>query len=338
LTSFSIMQFIFSPILGKISDKVGRRPVLLLSILTSIVSFILFTLANSFLILLLSRIIAGLATEAAVAQAYIADITDEKERGEKMGKVGAAVGAGFIFGPAIGGFLSTYGFSATGFGATALAFLNLLFVFFFLPESIHKTQSEKSVDTAPKISYFSQIRIAMKRPLVGSALAISFIITLSFSAIQVIVPLLTISFFDFSSVGLSYVFIYIGIIQIVLQGFIIGRLIKKVGEEKLLAFGPLLMFLGIITMTLIPNIGIFLFSLATMAFGNGILQTVVPSFISKRTPANEQGSLLGIAQSVSSISRVPGPIIGGFVVEATGLARALLSHLFLDAEHSKHAL
>lgn len=330
LTSFSIMQFIFSPILGKISDKVGRRPVLLLSILTSVGSFILFALANSFLILLLSRIVAGLATEVAVAQAYIADITNEKERAEKMGKVGAAVGAGFVFGPAIGGFLSTYGFATTGFGAAALALLNFLFVFFFLPESISKMQSENLAVTNSKSNYFSKILDAIKKPLVGPVFVIFFIVTLAFAAIPVIVPLLTISFFNFGSVELSYVFMYIGIIQIVLQGFLLGRLVKMVGEEKLLAFGPLIMMVGIIAMPLTSNIGIFLSSLAMMAFGNGIMQTVVPSFISKRTPANEQGGVLGIAQSVSSIARVPGPIIGGFVVEVAGLASSFfLSGIFL---------
>jgi DHA1 family tetracycline resistance protein-like MFS transporter len=134
VVSFSMMQFIFSPILGRFSDNAGRRPVLLLSILTSSVSFILFALANSFLMLLLSRIIAGMATESAVAQAYIVDITSEKERAKGIGRVGAAFGAGFIIGPAMGGFLSVYGFSAPGFAAFALALLNFLFVFLFLPE------------------------------------------------------------------------------------------------------------------------------------------------------------------------------------------------------------
>jgi DHA1 family tetracycline resistance protein-like MFS transporter len=271
-----------------------------------------------------------LATEAAVAQAYIADITNEEQRAEKMGKVGAAVGAGFIFGPAIGGFLSTYGFSATGFGAAALALFNLFFVFFFLPESIGKMRSERSIPSTSKSSYFRNMKRVLKRPLVGHVLVISFIITHAFSAIQVIVPLLTISFFNFGSVELSYIFIYIGIIQIVLQGFVLGRLVKKVGEEKLLAFGPLIMMLGIVVMPLIPNIGVFLSSLAMMAFGNGVMQTVVPSFISKRTPASEQGGVLGIAQSVSSIARVPGPIIGGFVVEIAGLVSSFFfSGLFL---------
>jgi len=120
IASFPLMQFIFSPILGRISDNVGRKPVLVISILTSAGSFVLFAVANSFFILLLSRIVAGLATETAVAQAYIADITSKKERASGIGKVGAAHGAGFIIGPAIGGTLSVYGFSAPGLAAVFL--------------------------------------------------------------------------------------------------------------------------------------------------------------------------------------------------------------------------
>jgi len=329
IASFSLMQFIFSPILGRISDNVGRRPVLLLSILTSIASFILFALADSFLMLLLSRIIAGTATEIAVAQAYIADITSEKERATGIGRVGAAHGAGFIIGPAIGGFLSGYGFWAAGFAAAALALLNLLFVFLFLPESIEHTHSNMRIGSNSSSSYWRKLVDALAKPLIGVVLVIFFIVFLAFSAIPVIVPLLGISFFDFGSVEMSYFFIYIGIIQIVLQGFIIGRLVKKTGEEKLITFGPLLMMLGLLSMPLFPNIAIFLISLTMIAFGSGIMRTVVPSFISKRTPANKQGSVLGIAQSVSSIARVPGPIIGGFVVEFTGLASSFfLSGIF----------
>ena len=126
--SFSLMQFIFSPLLGRLSDKVGRRPVILISIFSSVISFILFALANSFPLLLLSRITAGMATEASVAQAYISDITTEKDRAKGMGKVGAAHGAGFIIGPAIGGFLSVYGLSTLGFAAAALTGVNFLFL------------------------------------------------------------------------------------------------------------------------------------------------------------------------------------------------------------------
>jgi len=324
LTSFSIMQFLFSPLLGRISDRVGRRPVLLLSILTSIASFVLFALATSFLLLLLSRIIAGLATEAAVAQAYIADITAEQDRAEKMGKVGAAVGAGFILGPALGGFLSTFGLSAPGFGAAALAVLNLVFVFFFLPESLDPQHAKRSEASSPPSNYLRELGQALKRPFVGSVFVISFLLTFAFAAIQVIIPLLTISFFGFGSVELSYVFMYIGIIQILLQGVVLGRLVKMVGEERLLAWGPLFMMVGVLVVPFFSNLGVFLLGLAMMAFGNGILQTVVPSFLSQRTPAEEQGSVLGLAQSVASIARIPGPLLGGLVVELAGLVSSFL--------------
>lgn len=118
VASFALMQFISSPILGRLSDDNGRRPILLLSILTSVVSFAFFALANSFWMLLISRVVAGLATEIGVAQAYIADITEEQDRAIGMGRVGAIHGAGFIIGPALGGFLSTYGFSAAGWVAS----------------------------------------------------------------------------------------------------------------------------------------------------------------------------------------------------------------------------
>jgi predicted MFS family arabinose efflux permease len=320
VTSFSMVQFISSPILGRVSDKVGRRPVLLLSVLTSAASFILFAIADSFPLLLLSRIIAGLATEAAVAQAYIADITSEKERAKGMGRVGAAVGAGFIIGPAIGGFLSVYGYSAPGFAAAALALLNFLFVFLFLPESIVKKQPEMLDGGRSKGSYLHRMVNALTKPLMGSVYTIFFILTLAFSTIPVIIPLLGIAFYNFGSIEMSYVFIYIGLIQILLQGFIIGRLEKNVGEEKLIAFGPLIMTLGIFVMPLIPNIAVFLVSLGILAFGNGIMQTAVPSFISKRTLENGQGGTLGVVQSLSSIARVPGPIIGGVTIEFAGLA------------------
>ncbi len=320
LSSFFIMQFIFAPILGRISDNVGRKPVLLLSILTSTASFILFALASSFLMLLLSRIIAGIATETAVAQAYVADITSERERATGIGRVGAAHGAGFIIGPAIGGLLSVYGFWAPGFAAALLTLLNLLFVFLFLPESIGHRNPSMQMAPNPNSGYLRRLVDALARPLIGAVLAAFFIVFLAFSAIPVIVPLLGISFFGFGTVEMSYFFMYIGLVQIVLQGFVIGRLVDRFGEEKLMAFGPLLMMLGILLMPLIPDIVIFMTSLTMIAFGSGTVRTVVPSFISKRALANEQGGMLGVTQSVSTIALVPGPIIGGFVFEFAGLA------------------
>jgi DHA1 family tetracycline resistance protein-like MFS transporter len=320
IASFPLMQFIFSPILGRISDNVGRKPVLVISILTSAASFLLFAVANSFFILLLSRIAAGLATETAVAQAYIADITSAKERASGIGKVGAAHGAGFIMGPAIGGTLSVYGFSAPGFAAVFLTVINLLFVLFFLPESLPQRDSIPQVVADSNDGFLRRLLDAFSKPLIGTVLVVFFIVFLAWSAIPVILPLLGVIFFGFGSVEMSYIFIYIGTIQIMWQGVIIGRLTEKIGEEKLIAFGPLLLMLGMFLMPLIPNIVIFVFSLTMISIASGMMRTVVPSFISKVTPANEQGGMLGVTNGVASIARVPGPLIGGYLFEFAGLA------------------
>lgn len=319
VASFSIMQFIFAPLLGRSSDNFGRRPILLLSILISCLSFILFSYANSFLMLLFSRIIAGMATETAVAQAYIADITGEDERARGIGRIGAAFGAGIIVGPAIGGFLSVYGFWAPGLAATALTLVNYFFVLFFLPESVvHKNPRTQTPDSDG--GYLSKWGEAFRKPIIGSVLIIFFIIVLAFSTIPVTLPLLGIKYFNLKAVEMSYIFMYIGVIQIILQGFLIGRLTDKVGEERLIVYGSLLMTAGMFVIPLVSEFMVFLASMTVISLGIGIMHTAIPSFISKRTSEREQGTMLGITQSTASIARVPGPLIGGFVFEYVGVA------------------
>jgi DHA1 family tetracycline resistance protein-like MFS transporter len=318
IASFPLMQFIFAPILGRLSDKVGRRPVLVISILTSAGSFVLFAVANSFVVLLLSRIVAGLATETAVAQAYIADITSNRERASGIGKVGAAHAAGFIIGPAIGGTVSVYGFSAPGFVAVVLTVINLLFVLLFLPESLPRDDSMRQLVANSHDGFLRKLLDTLSRPLIGAVLVIFFIVFLSWSAIPVIMPLLGVAFFGFGSVEMSYLFIYIGTIQIIWQGVIIGRLTERIGEGQLIAFGPLLLMFGIFLMPLIPNIVVFVFSLTIVSLASGLMRTVVPSFISKVSPATEQGGILGVTNGVASIARVPGPLIAGFLFEFAG--------------------
>ncbi|MFC1486377.1 MFS transporter [Thermoproteota archaeon] len=317
IASFAIMQFFFSPILGKASDKMGRKPILLLSLLISFVSFTIFSFANSYVMLLFSRIIAGLATERAVAQAYIADVTDQKSRTKEMGKIGAAFGAGFIIGPALGGSLSIYGFSVPGYAAMILTVINILFVISFLPEP--QRLKEKTIEITSGISgYLRGLDNSLRKPLLGPTLLILFIVTLAFSTIPVIVPLLGIDFFNFNSLELSYVFIYIGLIQIVMQGFLINSLSKRLGEEKLIALGPILMAAGIILMPIFQNLAVFYFTNALLAAGFGLINTSIPAFLSKRISLNEQGSILGIAGSVASIANIPGPLIIGFVYDFAG--------------------
>ena len=312
LASFSVMQLIFSPLLGRISDTRGRKPVLLFSILTSIGSFLFFTFANSYLVLLLSRIIAGLATEGAVAQAYIADITTKEERSIGIGKVGAAIGIGFILGPVIGGLLSPYGIRAPGAAALILSIINLVFVFMFLPEPDRLMKGDE------KASFMQSMRgilEAVKEPLTGQVYVIFFVVSLAFSAIPVIVPLLAIQYFGFTEVEMSYVFIFIGIVQVFLQGFGIRRLIAKLGEEKLIILGPLLLAIGVTLTPLLQSIGGFGVSTILVASGVGITNTAVPGFISLMTSAEKQGSKLGVIQSIGSVARIFGPIMAGYITE-----------------------
>jgi DHA1 family tetracycline resistance protein-like MFS transporter len=322
LASFSIMQFIFSPVLGYFSDIVGRKKILLLSIALSFVGFIIFALANSFLALLASRLISGMATETAVAQAYVADITSDEERTTGMGRIGAAYGAGFIIGPAVGGFLSVFGFWAAGLGAAVVTLMNFLFVVFFLPESIPRVRSRAKASNG----FIKRLLSTLSEPIIGSILAISFITSLAFSAIPVILPLLGISYFNFGTVETSYIFIYLGLIQILLQGLMIKRIAKKLNEEKLIVLGPLLMMLGTIIIYF-SNIAVFFTAITAISIGNGIANTVIPSLISKKAPKEEQGSMLGVNRSISNIAWVPGPLIEGLAFELAGL----VTPIFLSA-------
>ena len=314
IASFAIMQFLFGPLLGRASDKRGRKPILLLSLLLSLVGFTIFSFANSYLMLLFSRIIAGIATERAVAQAYIADVTDHKSRTKELGKIGAALGAGFIIGPAIGGALSTYGYSIPGYAAMILTVINILSVIAFLPEP------RKDKETTPETSlgYLRGIADSLKKPLLGPTLIILFIVTVAFSTIPVIVPLLSIDYFNFSSLELSFVFIYIGIVQIVMQGFLIDALSRRLGDDKLIALGPIVMAIGTILMPSFQNVVIFFIGNSLLAAGFGLINTSIPAFLSKRIALNEQGSVLGIASSASSIANIPGPLIIGFIYAFAG--------------------
>jgi DHA1 family tetracycline resistance protein-like MFS transporter len=313
IASFAIMQFLFSPLLGKVSDTKGRKPILLLSLLISLIGFTIFSFANSYFILLLSRIIAGLATERAVAQAYIADVTDHKTRTKEMGKIGAALGAGFIIGPALGGILSTYGYSVAGYAAMILTIINILFVFSFLPEP--NREKEKKMEFS---GYLSGLRDSIKKPILSQTLLILFIVTFAFSTIPVIVPLLGLDFYNFDSLQLSYVFIYIGFIQILMQGFLINWLSKKFGEKKLITIGPTLMAAGILIMPLFQNLTIFYLANSLLAAGFGIINTSIPAFLSKRSSVTEQGSILGIVSSIASIANIPGPLIIGVIYDVAG--------------------
>ena len=346
IASFAFMQFLFSPVLGRVSDKIGRKPVLVISLIISIGSLLVFAFATSFLILLFSRILAGLATEGSVAKAYIVDVSDKKDRVSSLGKAGAAHGVGYIIGPAIGGLLSGFGYTVAGLVAVVITLVNLCFVLLFLPESMKDKKGLNLVKSGKSVlgsvssvfgalkkdsikNYGKSILDLFKKPGVGIILSISMLVTLSFSTLPVIIPYLGIAFFGFGASEVSYFFIYLGVIQIVLQGLVIGKLAKRFNEIILLIVGPLLMGLGMILMPSIANILVFALAMAVLALSTGIVRTVVPSLITKFTPENQRGSVLGLTTSIESISAVPGSLIGGILFEYGGLAAPFLTNALL---------
>jgi len=316
IASYSVMQLLFSPVLGRVSDTRGRRPVLLFSILTSVGSFALFTFASNYFVLLVSRLVAGLATEGAVAQAYVADITTKEERSSGIGKIGAATGIGFILGPVFGGLLSPYWLRAPGYAALFLSLVNLVLLFVLLPEpERHAVGSSEG----GLMESLRGVLDAVREPFIGQVYVIFFFVTLAFAAIPVIVPLLAIEYYGFTEVEMSYVFIFIGLIQVFLQGFAIKKLVSRLGEEKLIIFGPLLLLLGVVLTPILRSIPGFGLSTVLVSLGVGISNTVVPGFISLMTSDDMQGSKLGVAQSVASIARIFGPLIGGFATDLGGV-------------------
>ncbi|MFW9936779.1 MAG: MFS transporter [Candidatus Thorarchaeota archaeon] len=316
---FALMQFIFSPIMGRLSDKYGRRLLLLISISLSSASFFMFAIASSFYILLLSRMFSGMATEISIAQAYMADITSNKARTSGLGKVRAAFSAGVIVGPSIGGFLSVFGYWAPGIMAVGLTLLNLIFVYFFLPEPKKSDNFRQNRNSSNKSNFITNLKNSLKKPLLPSLLIVFFIMTLSFAAIPVLMPFLTFAFFNFNEIQLSLVFIYIGALQLILQGFLIGRLSDKIGENLLIISGLLSVLLGMIIIPSIPSLVLFFILVAMLSLGSGLVRTAVPSIISKISSEDEQGGFLGVAQSVASFALIPGPLFAGFFYDYFGL-------------------
>jgi DHA1 family tetracycline resistance protein-like MFS transporter len=227
IASYSAMQFIGAPILGRLSDRWGRRPVLLFSQVGTFAGFIMMGLANSLPILFLSRIIDGLSgANLSTAQAYISDVTEEKDRAKSLGIIGAAFGLGFILGPAIGAWLSQYGYGTVAFVAAGLSALTIILTYFMLPEPEHKGSAAKRAFS------IAALKQAVAHPLVGSLLAMTFTFSVSFAMFQTSFALFAKARLGFDTQSTGFVLAYVGVLSVIVQLAIVGRLVKKFGEKQ----------------------------------------------------------------------------------------------------------
>jgi multidrug resistance protein len=312
--SYSLMQFLFAPVWGRLSDRVGRRPVILIGLFGSFAAYLLFGLANSLAVLFAARIAAGIAgANIPTAQAFIADTTTSENRAKGMGLVGAAFGLGFVFGPAIGGFLSQWGYSAPAFFASAISLANFVAASFLLPES-------RRPGAAPvERSRMAAFRAALTRPFLPLLLTIYFIVVAAFSSFEATFALFSEHQYHFTAATIGYVFAFVGLVLSIVQGGLVGRAARAIGERRLVPMAILLIAIGLSIVAASQSIAMLITGCGVLAVGMGFNSPSMISLISRLSDRDEQGGVLGVSQSLASLARVIGPVIGGFLFDRFGI-------------------
>ena len=316
--SYSIMQLFFAPVLGRLSDKYGRRPILLISIIGTGLGFLILGFATTIWMLFAGRILDGISGgNISTAQAYIADITPIEERAKGMGLVGAAFGLGFVFGPAIGGILSGWAIYLPFLFAAALCFGNAVLLYFTLPETITPDhQARVSAGERGLGKLFKSLR----NPQLGFVLTIYFLFVVAFSIMTTAFSLYTMFRFGYDAMHTGYLFAYVGLIAVIIQGGLIGRLVKRFGELPLVIVGALF-FAG--SLFAVPFVGPQTGGLLALLIGGGIFSVgnslatpALASLASKAAGAAEQGGILGLLQSSGSLARAVGPSIAALLIHS----------------------
>lgn len=324
-SSYSLTQLLFAPLLGRLSDRVGRRPVLLASIAGGAASYLLFALAPNYGILLLARSLSGLAAaNYAIAQAYMADVSAPEERSKAMGLVGAAFGLGFVLGPALGGLLAHAG-TWSGLGhrivpltAAALSTINLMIALFGLPESLSPELRRGAVARGGSWLGLSDLRtVARGGPLRG-LMVLFFLVMFCFSIMETTLALFCQERFDFGVRETSWLFVFVGIVLVIVQGGLLGRLIRRFGERSLILSGIFLMALGLALLPSGSNLGFLLLGLLLLAVGQGVHNPSSLGLLSRLTDERSQGGTIGLSRSFGALARTLGPAVGTWIFGAFG--------------------
>jgi MFS family permease len=316
--TYSLMAMLAAPLWGRLSDRVGRRPVLMASMAAASLAYLGLAVADNLWMVFLARAFAGAcAGNIAAAQAYVADISPPEARAKGMGMIGAAFGLGFIVGPVIGGLvagndLATADLQTPGLIAAALSLVALLGVVLLLPESL---ASRRLVRSRGRIA---SARDALARPGLARLLAMFFLVILAFSGMETTFAWWAIAQFGWGPQSIGFVFFYVGLLSALMQGGLIGPLTRRFGEERLMLGGLGLIALGLVSMPLAHTLPVLVVALSGLALGMGAMQPSINSLISRRAGPERQGEIMGVAQAIGSLSRVLGPIVAGALFGAFG--------------------
>jgi DHA1 family tetracycline resistance protein-like MFS transporter len=337
VAAYAAASLFGAPLMGRLSDRYGRRPILLLSVAGTFLGYLLLGFAgeigtflahtfassavNSFIIgvLFASRAIDGLTGgNITVAQAYISDVTDNESRARGLGIIGSAFGLGFIIGPATGGLLSRWGYSVPAFAAAGFALLNLISIFFFLPESLTPENKQANLQQKQPALTLKAMLAALNRPKVGPLLLVRTVIMLAFAMFQSVFALFAQSKLNLSSQATGLVLTFVGLYSVFIQGMGIGYLTRRYKDNTIIIASLWLMLIGLVGWALTPNLPIMLLVILPLTGGGWVVNTIIISGLTKAVQPEEIGGMLGISTSLESVTRVISPSLGGFLLGSLG--------------------
>jgi multidrug resistance protein len=312
LTVYALAQFLFTPVLGMLSDRFGRRPVILVSLLIEALGFALTALAGTLPLLLVARFVGGLgASNIGSAQAVVADVTAPKDRARGMGMVGAAIGVGFVVGPAFGGVLAGLGSTVPFWAAFGVALVNAALVLWLLPET--RAQRAASSQPAKRFTLFAGWQRALRTPAIARLIVVNLFFTLAFTAMEAVFPLFTQRVFGWQALQNGYLFTYVGVIIVIMQGGLVGRLVRRFGERGVQIAGLALLAVGLAVLPFSGTLALLLMALALLSIGDGAVTPTNNALLSLAAPADAQGETLGLSQGIAGLGRMVGPLLAGWL-------------------------
>lgn len=301
--AFSLMQFLATALLGRLSDRIGRRPILLATMALNAVGYVLFAFAPSYWVLLLGRLVSGFAGgNISAAQAYVADITTAEDRSKGMGMIGMAFGLGFIVGPGIGAAAAHFGHAAPGLVAAALSLSNLVCAYFILPESLREEHR-----AVRELWPFGHMAAALAHPELRPLMLVWAIAPFAFAGYTVALPLWAAASLGWKERELGGFFIVVGLVAALVQGGLFRVLTRRFGDRTLLITGMVGMALSIGVVPFLATTGVLIAWTVVLAFSNSIMSPAAAGLVSTLAAANEQGTVLGVAQSLAALGRFSGP-------------------------------